>query len=159
MIPKNPIVANWHILAVDDEPDSLEVVGRVLAYHGARVSRAANGKEALAILQQMRPTLIISDLSMPQMDGWELIYTIQQDPRTADIPVVALTAHAMQGDRDRVMAVGFHGYLTKPLSPATFLDSLLALFSEDELAKLSMNTLPASSLAGITDKGNGAHHD
>lgn len=73
----------------------------------------------------MNPRLIISDLSMPVMDGWELLTHLQQNSMTSGIPVIALTAHAMVGDRDKVIAAGFHSYLTKPLTPATFMQDLI----------------------------------
>lgn len=126
-------ISTWRILVVDDEPDSLEVVTRVLSFYGATVYTAANGVEALSIVDKVLPTFILMDLSMPKMDGWETLYHLQKDRRTADIPVIALTAHAMQGDRERVLHAGFHSYLTKPLSPATFAGDLLKLFSESPL--------------------------
>jgi CheY-like chemotaxis protein len=64
---------------------------------------------------------------MPVMDGWEFMNTIKRDRRTLDIPVIALTAHAMPGDRERAITAGFHNYLTKPLTPATFMRDLLSL--------------------------------
>jgi CheY-like chemotaxis protein len=123
-------VSSWVVLIVDDEPDSLEVATRVLKFHGAQVLVALNGKDAVQVLKLETPTFILSDLSMPTMDGWSLIEYIKSTPRTKDIPVVALTAHAMSGDRERALAAGFHYYLTKPLSPLTFLEDLLRLFSD-----------------------------
>lgn len=131
MISKDGI-STWQVLVVDDEPDSLEVVSRVLAFHGAKVYSASNGIEGLAIAQDVGPTFILLDLSMPEMDGWEMLHHLKSDPRTANIPVIALTAHAMAGDRERTLSAGFHHYLAKPLSPFTFLDDLLALFAESE---------------------------
>jgi two-component system, cell cycle response regulator DivK len=122
-------VANWKVLVVDDEPDSLTVVTLVLKFHGATVYSAKNGKEALDLVEQVTPTFILSDLSMPEMDGWEMLHNLQSNVRTKDIPVIALTAHAMKGDRERAVSVGFHYYLTKPLSPITFLKDLTKLFA------------------------------
>ncbi len=124
-------VASWKVLVVDDEPDSLDVVMRVLRYHGATVYTASNGAEALDIMKEVQPTLILSDLSMPVMDGWEMLYHIQTDTKLAGIPVIALTAHAMTGDRERAVAAGFHYYLTKPLSPLSFLQDLIKLFDTE----------------------------
>ncbi len=64
---------------------------------------------------------------MPELDGWSMIYELNNDRTTLDIPVIALTAHAIVGDRERAIAAGFHNYLTKPLTPATFLNDLLKL--------------------------------
>ncbi len=129
MIISRDTIASWHVLVVDDEPDSLEIIRRVLHHHGATVYTAINGKQGLEMVQQVRPTFILSDLSMPGMDGWEMLHHLQENPQTADIPVVALTAHAMQGDRERALAVGFHNYLTKPVSPRTLVDDLVRLFN------------------------------
>ncbi|MDX2139875.1 MAG: response regulator [Chloroflexota bacterium] len=118
---------DWKVLLVDDEPDSLEVAGWVLKYYGATLYTATNGLEALDVLRTITPTLIISDISMPEMDGWGLIAHIKNDRRTMDIPCIALTAHAMVGDRERAIASGFHNYLTKPLTPATFMHDLMNL--------------------------------
>jgi CheY-like chemotaxis protein len=121
------ILQGWNVLVIDDEPDSLEVIERVLKHYGAKVTSATNGQEGLDAVKAEQPMLIISDISMPVADGWMLIYELGKNRATMDIPVIALTAHAMQGDRERAMAAGFHNYLTKPLTPATFLKDLLRL--------------------------------
>ncbi len=121
------ILKGWKILVVDDEPDSLEVAQTLLAFYGAEVKTAANGQEALDLLLTFHPRFILSDISMPVMDGWQLVYTVKNEPRTKDIPMIALTAHAMVGDRERVMRAGYHNYLTKPLAPMTFIQDLLKL--------------------------------
>ncbi|MCI0713772.1 MAG: response regulator [Chloroflexi bacterium] len=131
-IRKN-ILEGWKVVVVDDEADSLEVATRILRFYGANVSTASNGREGVEIITRTRPRFVITDLSMPELDGWGLLYELRQDTRTIDIPVFALTAHAMIGDRERAMAAGFHNYLTKPLSPATFMEELLAI----------METVPA----------------
>jgi len=125
-IPRD-ILKNWRVLVIDDEPDSLEVASRLLRYYGAEVNVADNGQEGLAALKAARPTFIISDLSMPGLDGWAFISALKRERATMDIPVIALTAHAMQGDRQRALGAGFHNYLTKPLTPTTFKNDLLRL--------------------------------
>lgn len=125
-IPKD-ILNNWEVLVVDDEFDSQEVARRLLKRYGAIVHTADNGREAIDVLKSVSPKFILSDLSMPELDGWGLIYELQQNRETADIPIFALTAHAMMGDRERAIAVGFHNYMTKPLTPATFISNLLEL--------------------------------
>jgi CheY-like chemotaxis protein len=130
-------IANWIVLVVDDEPDSLAVVTRVLRFYGATVFTSSNGRDGFKMVRTVEPTFILSDLSMPEVDGWGLVKLIQEDPHTRHIPVIALTAHAMKGDRERAFEMGFHYYLTKPLNPFTFLQDLLALFS-------SMENIPAA---------------
>lgn len=125
------ILKGWNIVVIDDESDSLMVAEILLQEYGAAVHTAANGAEGLERTREVRPRLIISDLSMPEVDGWAFIHTLRQEPSPLrDIPVVALTAHAMVGDRERAMAAGFHNYLTKPLTADTFMSNLLALLTD-----------------------------
>ncbi len=121
------ILKDWIVLVVEDEIDNQEVARRLLKRYGAIVHTAENGQEALKLLEEITPTFILSDISMPVLDGWGFIYELQQNRATAEIPIFALTAHAMKGDRERAMAVGFYNYMTKPLTPATFIDELLAI--------------------------------
>lgn len=123
------IVSQWHVLIIEDEPDNLEVAVRVLEFYGARTTTARNGEEGLARLESLTPTFILLDLSMPRMDGWETLHRIRSYPKTASLPVIALTAHAMKGDPERARTAGFDGYMTKPFSPLTFLDDLVAILS------------------------------
>ncbi len=125
-IPRT-ILQNWNVLVVDDEPDSLEVATLLLKHYGANVIQACNGQEALAAVRANHPKLVISDISMPVMDGWSLIRELKRDRSTLDIPVIALTAHAMVGDREKAITAGFHNYLSKPLTPSTFMRDLLHL--------------------------------
>lgn len=119
------MISNWIVLAVDDEPDSIEVVTDVLEFHGATVYAALDGREAVALLANLKPTFILTDLSMPNMNGWDLLAYIRENEDFADVPVVALTAHAMIGDARRAMAAGFSAYLVKPLSILTLIDEIL----------------------------------
>lgn len=121
------LLADWKVLVIDDEPDSLDVASRVLRFFGANVKTAVNGQDGLDTLRVFHPKLVISDISMPVLDGWGVIYEIKNDRTIMDTPVIALTAHAMTGDRERAIAAGFHNYLTKPLTPMTFVRDLLAL--------------------------------
>jgi two-component system, cell cycle response regulator DivK len=128
-IPRD-LLNNWIVLVVDDEPDSLEVAERILRFYGAHVHTATDGEQALSVVKLVRPSLIISDLSMPQLDGWGLVFELKQNRGTMEIPVIALTAHAIPSDRTRALAAGFHNYLTKPLTPATFLNDLLTVVAD-----------------------------
>ena len=123
-------VSNWFVLIVDDEPDNRMIASKVLTYGGAKVSLAANGVEGLAALEQFVPSFILLDLSMPEMDGWEMCQKVRANPKTQNIPVIALTAHAMTGDRERVLASGFDGYIAKPFRLSTFMSEILRCFRE-----------------------------
>ena len=118
----------------DDIPrrilEGWDVAASLLKFYGATVHTATNGKEGLALIREVRPLFIITDLSMPTLDGWGLIKQLKADRTTLDIPVIALTAHAMKGDRERGLAAGFHNYLTKPLTVETFMDDLMKVLVE-----------------------------
>ncbi len=135
-IPDN-FLAGWKVVVVDDEPDSLEIASMLLEMYGATVLPANNGRDALKLITSHSPRFVISDLSMPEMTGWELLEALKLgDRRVSGIPVVALTAHASAADRNRALALGFHNYLTKPLQPETFIEQLLALLV-DEIPELT----------------------
>ncbi len=124
------LLQGWDIVVIDDEPDSLEVARFILDFYGANVHTAINGMDGLAVVERVKPRFVISDLSMPEMDGWEFIQSLRTIQSTQAIPVIALTAHAMRGDKNRALEAGFHSYLTKPLTALTFMDELLTLLLE-----------------------------
>jgi CheY-like chemotaxis protein len=125
-------VTTWHILVVDDEQDNLEVVAETLEYKGATVQTAINGEDALKVLESFSANLILTDLSMPVMDGWKMRYQIKSNENLRDIPVIALSAHAIAGDQQRALEVGFNGYLTKPVNIHTLLDDIRLAYIEPE---------------------------
>ncbi len=109
-----PAITDWIVLIVDDQEDNRLVSSTALSMMGAQVHTASNGVEGLEMLRTIHPTLILMDLSMPRMDGWEALRHIREKPETASIPVIALTAHAMGGDKERILQAGFNGYIAKP---------------------------------------------
>ena len=111
---QNDDMKQWIVLLVDDEPDNLDFTQKMLEFYGAQVHSARNGIEGLKLLETVTPTLILLDLSMPQMDGWEMFKAIRALPHGAKLPVIALTAHAMTSHRKQVTEAGFDGYLAKP---------------------------------------------
>jgi CheY-like chemotaxis protein len=104
------------VLVADDKAVGRELVRTVLEYGGYTVVEARDGLEALASAFSIRPDLIILDLHMPGLDGFGVIREIRRDAAFASTPCVALTASAMQGDRQRALSAGFTGYITKPVS-------------------------------------------
>lgn len=124
------VLVGWEVLVVDDEPDSLEIAKRLMKMAGATVHTANNGKEALDSIHEYRPQLVLTDLSMPVMDGWGLLHELKQDRRTLEIPVIALTAHTMPGDRDRAIVAGFHNHIPKPLDPTKFIQQLVNIVTD-----------------------------
>jgi CheY-like chemotaxis protein len=102
------------LLAEDDETN-ISVMRDYLEAKGCRVLVARDGLEAIARVRQQRPDLILMDIQMPNMDGLEAIHRLRADAQTADIPVIALTALAMAGDRERCLEAGADAYLSKPV--------------------------------------------
>ncbi|MCA1857743.1 response regulator [Massilia oculi] len=117
------------ILVVDDEPDSLELVQLVLAGTGARLVTATSAAEALRMLELHRPDLLVSDIGMPLMDGFELIGRVRglPDQALAKLPAIALSAFSRREDQLRALEAGFDEYMAKPLHPARLLDTVLAM--------------------------------
>jgi len=108
------------VLVVEDDPDSLELMTYLFHAFGHEAIGAGSGDAALSLALSTRPDLILCDLRLPGMDGFEILSRIKSDPSLQSIPVVAVTAYAMPGDRERVMSAGFRGYVTKPIDPQTF---------------------------------------
>jgi len=103
------------VLIADDKATSRELVRTVLEKSGYMVAEASDGIEALRNARELKPDLIILDLHMPGMDGFGVIQEIRRDRELAATPVLALTASAMQGDRERALSAGFTGYIAKPI--------------------------------------------
>jgi CheY-like chemotaxis protein len=103
------------ILVVDDNPINLKLVADLLAFEGYRVLKAVDGEEAAHKVQEDPPDLILLDVDLPGIDGLTLTKRLKGDPRTANIIIVALTAFAMKGDRQRAIAAGCDAYVTKPI--------------------------------------------
>ena len=103
------------ILIADDQASSRELVRTVLEHFGHQVIEAADGAEAVAKAREIHPDLVMLDLHMPALDGFATLSELRREPGFDRIPVVALTASAMQGDRERALAAGFSAYLTKPI--------------------------------------------
>jgi CheY-like chemotaxis protein len=116
----------WRVLVVDDEPDNLEVIAETLEFCDAQVKTANNGAVGIEVYNTFQPNLILVDLSMPVMDGWRMRASLKADSTFNGTPIIALTAHAMGGDRERALAAGFDGYLTKPVNVLSIVDDIRA---------------------------------
>ena len=114
----------WQIIVVEDEFDSAKMVSKILNFHGIEVHHAHDGYECLEMLNQFEPTLIVTDLAMPGMDGWQTLDAIRSNPLTAHIPVVAITAYYSVDVEEEALNVGFNGYYSKPLDPRSFVQDL-----------------------------------
>jgi CheY-like chemotaxis protein len=105
------------VLLVEDNEDNLVVYRTILEHVGYRVIEARDGEEGVARAQQDLPDLILMDISIPKIDGWEATQRLKADPGTDGIPIIALTAHALEEDRQKALQAGCDGYLAKPVEP------------------------------------------
>ena len=103
------------ILIVDDNPLNMKLVNVLLAGEGYRVRTAADAEEALAVLQECHPQMILMDIQLPGIDGLELTRRLKTNPSTRDITILGLTAYAMKGDEERIRSAGCDGYIPKPI--------------------------------------------
>ena len=116
-----------NILVVEDNDMNMQLVEFLLEEGGYRIVKATSGEEALAITRdgpENTPDLILMDIHLPGMDGLSVVRAIKSDARTARIPILALTAHAMRGDKDRFLEAGCDGYISKPIDVKTFIASI-----------------------------------
>jgi CheY-like chemotaxis protein len=109
--------AGQTLLLVEDNEDNRIIYSTVLRHLGYSVLEAQDGVQAVALARSEHPDLILMDISIPMMDGWEATRVLRRDPATSSIPIVALTAHAMDDDRERAAEIGFTSYLAKPVEP------------------------------------------
>jgi CheY-like chemotaxis protein len=119
------------ILVVEDSADVRELLVSLLTRSGYMIDSAPNGKAALELLQVQRPDLILLDLSMPIMDGWQTLAAIRALPDGAQRIVAALTAHALPHERDEGLRRGFQAYITKPIDIRGFLQTIAALLLQN----------------------------
>ncbi len=118
---------NLRVLLVEDAPFLRYAFGRLLRMHGFEVMEANDGREALECVNTFHPQLVVTDLMMPVMDGVELIQRLRADPRTADLPVLAITADASEQAEAKAREAGAVDFVTKPIDLPTLLDRLRAL--------------------------------
>jgi len=112
------------VLIAEDNPINRELLRELLEIRGYTVTEACNGQEALVMVEQAPPDLLLLDIGMPLLDGFAVVRNLRENPRFASLPVVAVTAYAMQGDRERIMDAGFDGYLSKPVNSSTLVQEL-----------------------------------
>jgi CheY-like chemotaxis protein len=112
------------VLIAEDNPVNRELLRELLETRGYTVTEACNGQEALAMVEQSPPDILLLDIGMPLLDGFGVVRKLRENPRFASLPVVAVTAYAMQGDREKIMNSGFDGYLSKPVSSSLLVQEL-----------------------------------
>ena len=117
-------MGNWHVLVVEDDPDGQEVVSRILHHHNITVDVAPTGEDALTMLDTTDYSLAVIDLSLPKIDGWRVLETIQTSPRTAQLPCIAVTAFHSADVAVKAIKAGFTAYFSKPIDPTSFVKEL-----------------------------------
>jgi CheY-like chemotaxis protein len=130
------------ILLIEDNPDNLDLMSYLLTAYGHAVTTAEDGESGIAAARTSRPDLIACDIHLPGVDGYDVAKALKSDPTLADVPVIAVTALAMVGDRERILAAGFDGYITKPIDPQRVVGELDAY-------------LPANLRGAAPDTGSG----
>lgn len=121
-----------NILLVEDNDVNADMLTRRLVRRGFEVRRATNGMQAIEVARSEQPDLILMDISLPGIDGWEATRRLRADDGTARIPVIALTAHALPIDRQRSLDAGCDEYETKPIDIAALVDKMTALLGATE---------------------------
>ena len=117
---------NLKILVVEDNPLNMKLINVILSREGIEVLTAENAEEGLEICKTSQPDLVLMDIQLPGIDGLEATRIIKNNKQLNHMPVVALTAHAMEGDEEKAYEVGFDGYITKPIDTDTFIESVLS---------------------------------
>jgi CheY-like chemotaxis protein len=129
LVERLPDLSGTHVLAVDDEPDALRLLADILQAAGARVTMARSGAAALDKIADAHPDVLVADLGMPLMDGFELIRRLREseDEAVRDVPAAALTAYARSEDRAKTLQGGFEMHLAKPVDPVELASAVKAL--------------------------------
>jgi two-component system, cell cycle response regulator DivK len=121
----------YKILIIEDNEMNRDMLARRLEHRGFEVFAAEDGRKGLAAARTQVPDMILLDMSLPEMDGWEVARSLKRDPATRNVPVIALTAHAMPGDREAALNVGCEDYDTKPVEIERLLGKMKPLLEKD----------------------------
>jgi two-component system, cell cycle response regulator DivK len=144
------------VLIAEDNAVNRELLCELLELCGYTVSEACNGEEALRMVEQSQPDILLLDIGMPLLDGFAVVRQIRENPRWASLPVVAVTAYAMQGDRERILDSKFDGYLSKPVNARALAEELERLLGKREDRCVPPNQPHEGKTSGKTQAaGNG----
>lgn len=125
---------NTTVLLVEDNEDNLLIYSTILRYSGFTVIEARDGQAGIDAAQRDKPGLILMDVSIPLVDGWEATRRLKADPETKGIPIIALTAHALASDQQKAVEAGCDGYIAKPAEPRVVLAAVKQYLGEAEAA-------------------------
>ncbi len=136
------------ILIAEDNAVNRELLRELLEMRGHIVAEACDGEEALRMIEQTQPDLLLLDIGMPLLDGFGVMRKIRESPQFASLPVVAVTAYAMQGDREKILSSKFDGYLSKPVNARSLGEELDRLLSKRADHDISQNQSSGSQPRG-----------
>jgi two-component system cell cycle response regulator DivK len=119
------------ILVVEDQEDNRQILRDLLGNAGYELTEAENGEEAIAAVDRRRPDLILMDIQLPLMDGYEATRRIRTNPDLKTVPIIAVTSYALSGDEAKALAAGCDGYVTKPYSPRDLLAKVRTYLASD----------------------------
>jgi two-component system, cell cycle response regulator DivK len=120
------------VLLIEDNEQNRYLVTYLLEHHGYEVVSAGDGARGIEIARETNPTLILLDIQLPTMDGYAVAEALRADERLRDVPIVAVTSHAMAGDEARALAAGCTAYIEKPIDPVTFVAEMEAVLKDSE---------------------------
>jgi CheY-like chemotaxis protein len=138
------------VLVAEDNPVNRELLRELLENRGYSVIEACNGQEALDMVEQSQPDLLLLDIGMPVLDGFAVVRKIRENPTLATLPVLAVTAYAMRDDRDNVLNAGFDGYLSKPINARELANEIERLFRKREDRNTGPNQSPEGKISAKT---------
>jgi CheY-like chemotaxis protein len=136
------------VLIAEDNAVNRELLRELLEMRGHTVMEACDGGEALRMIEQTQPDLLLLDIGMPVLDGFAVVGKIRENPRLARLPVVAVTAYAMQGDREKILNAKFDGYLSKPVNSQSLAEEIDRLLNKRTDQDISRNQAPGSQPSG-----------
>jgi two-component system cell cycle response regulator DivK len=142
------------ILIAEDNAVNRELLRELLEMRGYTVTEACDGEEALRMIEQTQPDLVLLDIGMPVLDGFAVVRKIRENPRLASLRVAAVTAYAMQGDREKILNSQFDGYLSKPVNSRSLAEELDRLLNNRTDQGISQNQAPGSQ---PSSKARAAH--
>jgi len=136
------------VLVAEDNPINRELLRELLENRGYAVVEACDGLEALRMVDETKPDMLLLDIGMPVLDGYAVVRRIRQNPALAPLPILAITAYAMQGDREKILHSGFDGYLSKPVNAHALADELDRLLHTREDRNTPPNQLHEKQASG-----------
>jgi two-component system cell cycle response regulator DivK len=138
------------VLVAEDNPVNRELLRELLENRGYDVVEACDGQEALKMIEETQPDILLLDIGMPMLDGYAVARKIRENPELTPLPILAITAYAMQGDREKILHSGFDGYLSKPINAHALADELERLLRKREDRNTAPNRSPEGKVSGKT---------